>query len=391
MTGLGSLSLSRDIVRKAATRVGERATRRVVELAPASAADGAVARSAIPDGGRTLRAHSIIDWIERAIEARPGYLKRHRLNEDIHFPQAIWALDQGAGLYDGFRAGLEPGSAGPQLPAVVEPAIHGISTLLDGIGRVPAVSAPGGDRSGRRPTAGSLWGRARSLGRPLPAAGSEIAPVSARGRRRGSWVKSAGMSTAAQSRSTVMSISSASRSCTSAVCSIDCGRSRRKAARRMSSRSAGGYGGLAYYLAKLIPQLRIVIVDIPESLIFSSLYLSLSLLRRHSHLRESRGAGRHIPCRTRRVARFIPNYLFDGLLETGSQFDLAINTLSMSEMDAVAGRILLPGSGSFVVGRRDLFRAEPEQHADRAARRTGFNRAALWPPPRRSAVASSDR
>ncbi len=109
----------------------------------------------------------------------------------------------------------------------------------------------------------------------------------------------------------------------------------------------GGFGGLAYYLANLIPQLRIVIVDIPESLIFSSLYLSLALEN-----------GTHIYARPEEPAdtflsdtpgcSFIPNYLFDGLLGAGPRFDLAINTLSMSEMDAAQVEYYCLGLGQLL-------------------------------------------
>jgi SAM-dependent methyltransferase len=73
----------------------------------------------------------------------------------------------------------------------------------------------------------------------------------------------------------------------------------------------GGYGALAYYLKQAIPQMTYYIVDIPESLVFSSIYLSA--------LFES---GIH----------FVPNYEFPQLANSAGQFDLVINTLSMSEM-----------------------------------------------------------
>src|SRR5262249_12896224 len=56
------------------------------------------------DAGQLRRANAIIDWIEAVVEARPGYIERYGLNPAIHFPQAVWALDHGHGLYDGFRA-----------------------------------------------------------------------------------------------------------------------------------------------------------------------------------------------------------------------------------------------------------------------------------------------
>jgi hypothetical protein len=94
----------------------------------------------------------------------------------------------------------------------------------------------------------------------------------------------------------------------------------------------GGFGGLAYYLSQLIPQARIVIVDIPESLIFSSLYMSL-LCPERTHVYANPEAADEPLVPATPGCTFVPNYLFDRLFETAQPFDLAINTLSMSEMD----------------------------------------------------------
>ena len=94
----------------------------------------------------------------------------------------------------------------------------------------------------------------------------------------------------------------------------------------------GGYGGLSYYLSQLVPQARIVIVDIPESLIFSSLYLSLLLPQQEQiYARPAVTDQPLVPATP--GCTFVPNYLFDKVIETHVDFDLAINTLSMSEMD----------------------------------------------------------
>jgi len=71
----------------------------------------------------------------------------------------------------------------------------------------------------------------------------------------------------------------------------------------------GGYGGLAYFLRRAIGDIEYTIVDLPESLVYSSIYLSASF-----------EAG----------FRFVPNYRFREI--SGDRFDLVINTLSMSEM-----------------------------------------------------------
>jgi hypothetical protein len=87
-----------------------------------------------------------------------------------------------------------------------------------------------------------------------------------------------------------------------------------------------GWGGLASWFKRVFPNCSYTIVDLPECLLFSSLYLALT--------RPDLGLGwSYEP-----VAfgfRFVPNYAADGLRES---FDLVINTLSMSEMSEVQVR-----------------------------------------------------
>src|SRR5262249_53162685 len=81
---------------------------------------------------------------------------------------------------------------------------------------------------------------------------------------------------------------------------------------------------------KLVPQARYFIVDIPESLIFSSIYLTTlfgsenNVLLTPDNLDDLKKSG---PGFT-----FVPNYLFDQCRSAGLSVDLAVNTLSMSEM-----------------------------------------------------------
>jgi hypothetical protein len=82
----------------------------------------------------------------------------------------------------------------------------------------------------------------------------------------------------------------------------------------------GGYGALAYWFKQAYPEACYTIIDLPESLLFSRLYLSLT----RPDLRTSAGFSQ-----ASRGIRFMPNYLAEGLTEP---FDLVINTLSMSEM-----------------------------------------------------------
>lgn len=92
----------------------------------------------------------------------------------------------------------------------------------------------------------------------------------------------------------------------------------------------GGFGGFAYHIKKLIPHARYYIVDIPESLIFSSIYLTTLFNTQRNVLLTPDNLGDlkiEEPGLT-----FVPNYLFDECLAAGMGLDLAINTLSLSEM-----------------------------------------------------------
>lgn len=82
----------------------------------------------------------------------------------------------------------------------------------------------------------------------------------------------------------------------------------------------GGYGALATWFADAFPGLSYTILDIPECLLFSALYLSMAHLQRPIAWGLEPLDDGH---------RFTPNYQAPGLTES---FDLVINTLSLSEM-----------------------------------------------------------
>jgi len=101
----------------------------------------------------------------------------------------------------------------------------------------------------------------------------------------------------------------------------------------------GGYGALAWYLQKAVPGLSYTILDLPESLVYSSIYLEVL----------NPGA-----------TRFMANYQFEELVKDGEEFDLVINTLSMSEMSEAQVRsycgglgLLLRGGGAFFEQNQD--------------------------------------
>ena len=97
--------------------------------------------------------------------------------------------------------------------------------------------------------------------------------------------------------------------------------------------TGGGYGGLAHHLEALLPDAHYYMVDLPEPLSFSAIYLSILWQHQMNTLVEPKDAGlmlvRKVPGFT-----FIPNYLFPALAASEEKFDLVINSLSMSEMNA---------------------------------------------------------
>lgn len=103
----------------------------------------------------------------------------------------------------------------------------------------------------------------------------------------------------------------------------------------------GGYGALAYWFKSAFRNCAYTIIDLPECLLYSALYLSLSL----PDQRVSIGQADELPF----GLRFVPNYMAHAL---NGEFDLVVNTLSLSEMSArqiqtyaelVAGRWLAKG------------------------------------------------
>ena len=130
----------------------------------------------------------------------------------------------------------------------------------------------------------------------------------------------------------------------------------------------GGFGGLAFHLKNLVPRLRYIIIDLPESLVFSAIYLSTCFPDQHNVIATSPeliAKDLALPGFT-----FVPNHFSHRLEEAGIRVDLAINTLSMSEMPAVQVRAycalirdsLAPG-GAFFEQNQDnrhlgLFNAE---------------------------------
>lgn len=93
----------------------------------------------------------------------------------------------------------------------------------------------------------------------------------------------------------------------------------------------GGYGGFAYHLSRIVGDCLYVIMDLPETLLFSAAYLTLKMPEKRLYLYEPGGSG---PSDGFKAYDFIlvPDYRLDWL--SGQRFDLAVNLASMQEMRA---------------------------------------------------------
>jgi len=89
----------------------------------------------------------------------------------------------------------------------------------------------------------------------------------------------------------------------------------------------GGYGGLALALQRILKPRQYVICDLPESLLMSGLYLFFAQQVPVRLLQETDGSADE----NAGELLLVPNYLFGRL---AGEFDLIVNTLSMSEMTA---------------------------------------------------------
>jgi hypothetical protein len=89
----------------------------------------------------------------------------------------------------------------------------------------------------------------------------------------------------------------------------------------------GGFGALARHIKQVCPNVAYTICDLPEAFYFSATYLTLTLPAFQSRFITSADAS----VDALDAIHFIPNYSLPNAL-AGRQFDLVINTLSMSEM-----------------------------------------------------------
>ncbi len=91
-----------------------------------------------------------------------------------------------------------------------------------------------------------------------------------------------------------------------------------------------GYGALAYYLKNIFPEANYYLCDIPEALLFSSLYLAIACPHHQYIIYDGTDPSNLSKENSNFI--FVPNFMFDDMLSQNIKIDLAINTLSFSEM-----------------------------------------------------------
>ena len=110
----------------------------------------------------------------------------------------------------------------------------------------------------------------------------------------------------------------------------------------------GGYGALSHALHKFINNAEITICDIPESLLFSNLYLKLVNPRANTLACTNEYSN------TKYDFRFMANYMFQDIVDSNEKYDLVINTLSLSEMSEL--QVHTYGAGiSALIGSKGIF------------------------------------
>lgn len=119
-----------------------------------------------------------------------------------------------------------------------------------------------------------------------------------------------------------------------------------------------GYGGLAYYLKHIVPEANYYICDIPESLLFSSLYLAIVCSEYSRTIYD--GTDKSILYEDDFGFKFIPNFMFDNLVSANIRIDLAINTLSFSEMSEKQVRYYAQNLSQMLGDTGVLFEQNPD-------------------------------
>jgi hypothetical protein len=92
-----------------------------------------------------------------------------------------------------------------------------------------------------------------------------------------------------------------------------------------------GFGDLAHAFRQVVGPVDYTIVDLPESLVYSSLWLSTVLAGTRCTLADE---GMSLPANTPGIT-FVPNHMIGEFLPQLGEVDLVVNMLSLSEMSPV--------------------------------------------------------
>jgi hypothetical protein len=291
-------------------------------------------------------AASICRWIEGLIEDRDAYIARHGLDPAVNNPAANWSLDNS--FYDGSRALLTRRYEELNMLRVFSQMFSGVFL---GVKFVKGMLVPRSVPQDLDATVAAWLGTGFHKWRHKHAALVQTVPEL----RRLTVPRVFGESGllvdgAVVSHDTLAYLERAALLLNSGL--VD----RLRAQRRPVVLEIGsGYGALAHFVRQLVPHCVYICVDLPESLVFSSIYLS----RLHpgallfSEQTQAQELASH-------DLVFVPNYMFHALVDGGASVDLAINTLSMAEMtpaqiDAYCAglKVMLGDSGVFFEQNHD--------------------------------------
>ena len=270
-----------------------------------------------------VRADAICKWIRKTIEGRNEYILRNKLDMDINNPAANWSLERS--FFNGYRAIVSANRENLNLLRIFSSIFTGwFLGLRDNAGHeipksIPESLIPEVEAHLKE------WGEAdseqwwmtkyRHLVQELPILQDLCLP------------KICGES-GLLTKSGVLNFDTFSYAERLALL-IHSGLIKELSEREnpIILEIGSGFGALAYFIHKLLPNSTYICVDIPESLIFSAAYLArfsqnTLLMKEETSVDDIRGY----------EFVFVPNHQYHKFMDCGIEVDLAINTLSMSEM-----------------------------------------------------------
>lgn len=291
-------------------------------------------------------ARSICRGIQAFIEDRDAYIARHGLDPEVNNPAANWSLDNS--FYDGSRALLTMGYEELNMLRVFSQMFSGVFL---GVKFVKGMLVPRSVPPDLDKDVAAWLGKGFHKWRHKHAALLRTAPEL----RRLSVPRVFGetgllVDGAIVSHDTLAYLERAALLLRSGLI----GRLRAMP-RPVVLEIGSGYGALAHFVRQLVPNCTYICVDLPESLIFSAIYLSrlhpgALLFTEQTKVQEL----------ARHDTAFVPNYMFHALVDSRLTVDLAINTLSMAEMtpaqiDAYCAglRVMLGSTGVFFEQNHD--------------------------------------